>query len=332
MIESIKFTGKFGYIINKHEKPEKPFNRNRCYYGMTKEESDAHYKKAMANYRKNKDKFINQQLATNLLDKEIKFSADKINIIFAPNGAGKSTVIKALAGNSLITDGFVKMLEPIKLGLSCFDEEYNENIVIKKRNKMMLNSADIVWDGTPIYYENFSEHMTQYHAIGDLQGSVISNIGEEINYIINRNKTSLGENSLFIFNKVMQIAKTMPTYDELFKNEINIINGKSYNDSWVNCYKMQLDYFKSFPNYAEKRPITILFDEMDKSLDITNVIYLYRDLLPLIQKKTNIQIITVSHSPVIMSNAIFNSPNYNIISLDQTYTEKCRNELKSLFR
>jgi hypothetical protein len=67
---------------------------------------------------------------------------------------------------------------------------------------------------------------------------------------------------------------------------------------------------------------------MDKSLDIENTLLLYRDFLPALQKKYNIQIILVSHSPLMLSNIIQNSDDYNFISLDTKYTK----EMKKLFK
>ena len=53
-----------------------------------------------------------------------------------------------------------------------------------------------------------------------------------------------------------------------------------------------------------------------------------KELISLIEKKKfNVQIIIVSHSPLMLSNIIQDNDNYNFISIDNTYTK----EMKKLF-
>lgn len=328
MINSIKFTGQFGYIIEKPEKPEPPRNRSRCYYNMTQEESELHYKEAMKHYRKHKNDYINSQLAKNLLDRTFNFSQSKINVIFGPNASGKTTMIKALTGNALIRDGFTTLYAPFDIRMS-LNNETTEQDIIKFRDRLMKNSAEIDWTGTPIYYENFASRTG--HQCGDLTGSIIRNIGEEIYYKINKSRQSMGENSMFILSRVMEIASNPVTYDRIFEEELNRFkqNGP-INDVWTNCFRAQMDYILSHPEANSGKPVTVIFDEIDKSMDILNVIHLYRDIFPMIVEKTGIQLILVSHSPVIITGRIFNSDKYNIISLDPEYTEECRQEIASL--
>jgi hypothetical protein len=62
-------------------------------------------------------------------------------------------------------------------------------------------------------------------------------------------------------------------------------------------------------------------------MDISNVLLFYKEFLPMLQKKFNVQIIIVSHSPLMLSNIIQDNDNYNFISIDDKYTK----EMKKLF-
>jgi predicted ATPase len=70
-------------------------------------------------------------------------------------------------------------------------------------------------------------------------------------------------------------------------------------------------------------------DEIDKSMDITNVIALYSEVLPRIAETAKCQMIIVSHSPIILTDNVYNSPHYNVISIDEEYTERCRKLLSN---
>lgn len=324
MIKSIKFTGESGYISYMNEEPVRPRDK---YYNMTKEESEEYYKKELKWYNKHKDEYKNPYLAKNLLNRTFNFEENKINVIFGPNGCGKTTIIKALTGYALIEDGFPYLRRGIDIG---FWKEISEKEIIEFRKKLMKNSAEVEWDGVPIYFENIASRRS--HSIGDLQGALLSDTASEVSYIMNKNRTSLGQNSIFLFNRVLEIAVSSPSLKDILQKQYeHESDDLKHNDYKKQCYDIQMDYFKKYPKFDSNDPITIVFDEMDKSLDILNVIYLYKDLLPNIIEKTGIQIITVSHSPVIMSDLIYNSDKYNIISLDDEYTEKTRNELKNIF-
>ena len=95
------------------------------------------------------------------------------------------------------------------------------------------------------------------------------------------------------------------------------------NDYWVEAYKVQLDYYMGFENSFKNLPNTFLFDELDKSLDIVNTCYLYNTALPKLVETTGVQIIIISHSPIVLSEKIRNNEMYNIISIDEDYTKEC---------
>ena len=104
----------------------------------------------------------------------------------------------------------------------------------------------------------------------------------------------------------------------------------------MQTYKAQLRYYNEMVRKAgglPENPVpTIMLDEMDKSLDLLNVITLYSEFMPNLMKKMKCQIIAVSHSPIILCDGIFKSDDYNIISMDDNYTEQCLNNLSKIIK
>lgn len=102
------------------------------------------------------------------------------------------------------------------------------------------------------------------------------------------------------------------------------------NDIWKRCGQEQLEYFSRFPRFRDKVHPTLMFDEIDKSLDIETVLNLYTVTLPTMTEKWHNQIILVSHNPLVLSNEIYNNPIYNVISVDPEYTEDTRKMLRKI--
>jgi hypothetical protein len=198
----------------------------------------------------------------------------------------------------------------------------------------MRNSADIEWDGVPVYYDNFANRKT-YGSIGDLCGSVLGDdIMSEVQWIMGKNKSSMGQQSIFLINKLFGIAQSHLSFKDIFKQYVNEDGTRKkmrVNDTWENAYNVQLDYYMGFPNSCENLPGTFLFDELDKSLDILNVYNLYANVLPDFVRKTGVQVIIISHSPLVLMDKIRNNEMYNFISIDEEYTNTCIEKLGELF-
>lgn len=335
MIKSIKFNGEFGYIMNKIPEPicsVRGYDIKHYRDSFSEEEKEliAEYKKKMKIWKKRKDEFQNPHLVKNLLDRTFMFEQNKINLIFGPNASGKTTILKALAGNAGTKDGYSNpntLFCPIDFKTVNWDAEPTAADFRKKLNNLMGNSADIDWDGAPIYYDNFSNRKS-YGAIGDMCGSVLGDsIVTEVIYNMGKDKISKGQDSLYLFNRICNIASQKTSYAEIFKKFIDENGHIKYsfgmNDTWYNTYKIQLDYYLGHEKSFESAPSTFLFDELDKSMDILNVYTLYTEILPSLIEKTGIQIIIISHSPVVLSDKIRKSDKYNFISIDEDYTNKC---------
>lgn len=342
MVKSLTFTGEFGYITDKIPEPECPvrgyFGKNSSYrlreFSESEKEAIKKYEKEYKEWKKHKNDYANPHLVKNLFNRKFEFEEGKINIIFGPNASGKTTMIKAIAGNAGCDDGYPTLLGP--LDIRSFDEETTQENFRKTLDKKMKNSATIEWDGVPIYYDNFADRMARSHgSIGDLCGSVLGDsIETEIQYIIGKDKISLGQNSIYLINRLFAIAQNHLSFKDIFSKYINEDGTKKnfrVNDTWAAAYNVQLDYYMGFKNSCENLPGTFLFDELDKSLDIFNIYNLYVNVLPEFVKKTGVQVIIISHSPLVLMNKIRNNDMYNFISIDEDYTKTCVEKLTELF-
>ena len=335
MVKSIYFPVEGnGYIYSKPEEPNNP----KSYRDYKRADDEgrkklmAQYKKDLSNYRKNKDNYL-LPCANLLIGKKFEFKPNKVNIIFGPNGAGKSTILRAIAGEAGVHDGFTKGLEPLdafgwneeKMTIETFKKTLEDNF--KK------NTCSVAWDGAPIYYHNFG--YTEQNArgtFGEYGGSILGNsIEGEITYHLSKNRISSGQKSLFFINKLIEIAKQPISMADIMTDIQENVDKKKFNEIWNKSYETQLNYYKKFEKYNEKCPITMLFDELDKSLDVEKVWALMVDVMPKMCEKFGVQIICVTHNPLVLSNVIYgDKEHFNFISIDKEYTEDMRKMLSNV--
>ena len=266
--------------------------------------------------------------------KTFKFKQGKLNILFGPNACGKSTILQAIAGHALIDiDGFTSLCPPTSFDLSGFLEDNKEKQSLEDKLdqrvfRLSKNSANMVWDGAPVYYHNFEnllDHLKSTRGSLCENSSLIGSTLEEFDYLTTRDVISQGQNAVILLQRVLSLLEKPTSFSELFKNEIASVNGtgRYMNNTWIETYKAQLDYLGSHKNFDVISPTTILFDEIDKSLDTMTVWYLYTELLPKFIKKTGAQIILVSHNPLVMMRSIrLDESMLNIINVDENYTQE----------
>lgn len=333
MIKSITFPEEgVGYIYAHIDEPEKPDRCYRRYYGMDAKE----FAKEMGKWRREhkkwekvKDQYKLAQCHENLAGKTFTFEPDKINIIFGPNGSGKSTILKALAGNASCTDGFSRFFDPIEFRTS-LGEDLELKHVVEHINSLKINTCDVVWDGAPIYYDNFEKTEREGYGIfggfaGDLMGD---SLGDEIAYRQSVGSVSAGQKGMFLLSKILRLSNNVRSMEEILDSkkggDLNQMNS-----TWKNNRLKQIEYFKQFEKYSEKAPYTFLFDELDKSLDIPSVYRIYTEFFPKFIKSTGCQVIAVSHSPLILSKQIYGNDSYNVISVDELYTSAVKEMLSN---
>jgi Fe-S cluster assembly ATPase SufC len=343
MIKSLTFDGKCGYIGSKYtkeDKPEKPNkkewkyqdkqieNTHRLSFNKEKFERDmAIYKSEMDFYKKHVGKY-KVNCSEILVGRTFTFESDKINIIFGPNASGKTTILKSIAAHAFCKDGFSEFLRPFDLNISWnFSEsklDAYRDALRKKVDTFYGTSSIIDWDGSPIYFHNFENRRSQ-GCIGDLTGSIIGSIGEEMNYIMGRDRRSSSQNMFYQFSKLNELMSKSITFEDILKTPKKEYSNEEVNENWSTAYKVQEEYYKSFPmSYDRNGQNTYLFDEIDKSMDILNVNELYTNILPKMLDEYGTQIIIISHSPIVLRDEIFKSDKYNFISMDEEYTQECK--------
>lgn len=341
----LKFTGESGYLNTKRYK-------DVLKKGVTQEEYEAALKEDPIKIRKKyrheyersiKDIFMNQvedgykceRARYSLLDREFEFSTDKINVIYGPNASGKSTILQtiaahALCGNERNFDGFTNLMcyQPSSFWSFHHERSIKVDDIVSSINSKAGNSAIVKWDGCPVYYHNYANRRVT-GSIEDFEGSVFGGIGEEALFQMNKHEMSAGMQMMRIFSNLYDIAEKAPNIEQLIAlTEDNI---KHVNDTWRKIYQLQIDYINSIYKEGTKNQMTFLLDEIDKSLDLVNTATIFKQILPELQRVNNSQIIIVTHSPVILSEKVCNPDIYNIISMDENYTNDVKTFLHKSF-
>ena len=276
--------------------------------------------------------YKNPQLVDNLLGKKFVFEPHKINVIFGENAAGKSTIINTLAaycqcGDANNLDGWTNINFVNPLSSHSFlssseenDEKYVQQVVEDDINRLMKNNAVVEWDGIPVYNDSFSNRK-MLGQLGELTGSVLDSVLDEALWLTSRR--SLGEKSIAILCKMIPKLEKPFTLEECLSRV-----KKNYNNIWEVYQKALVQRLKRLNSGFSGEPVnTFMFDEIDKSMSISNVVTLYTKILPSLVEKTGCQIIIVSHSPVIITDQVYDSRFYNIINVTEGYAEECKSIL-----
>lgn len=337
MVESIKFTGegKNDYLLKRNIQQELKRGKTIEQY-LEEKSSIKSYRRRFEledKYFKDVDKGLLNELANKcLVGREIKFDRNKINVIFGPNSSGKTTILKTIAsyclcGNSTHFDGFtsIEKINPMDYpyNIGC-DREYTQQMINDIIATKAGNHAILKWDGSPVYYQNFANRVIS--SFSDYEGSILGNLGNSLNFTLNKGKISDGNKSLYLFGQLIDnVVNKHYSFNDII-NEYNRIV-KTCNDTWEGCFKNTYEYLSKFQNNNNDH-ITILLDEIDKSLDLNNTALIFSELIPALHNINNDQIIVISHSPLVLSEDICPTSKYNIISMDDNYTET----VKKLFR
>jgi hypothetical protein len=134
-------------------------------------------------------------------------------------------------------------------GVSTFDikeEEYASAYYKNIKNSIVRdarNEAVVDWDGVPVYYENMSERRCR--EFGDMVGGLIESEQEEFIYLFGKQTMSLGQNSIWMLNKLKKIVAQPPTVESLIA--ANEKQQKGVNNVWQAAAEANLKYYQDIP-------------------------------------------------------------------------------------
>lgn len=342
----IKFTGEYGYLNTKKYKNvlKKQYTQEEYEEALTQDPVKVRKKYKRERERcsiediftdKIEDGYKCERARYSLIGRDIEFSTDKINVIYGPNASGKSTILQTIAAHALCGDnrnfdGFTNMTCYNPSSFWFINHEHEETLedLIDKVEGKAGNKAIVKWDGCPVYYHNYTNRQAT-GSIEDFTGSCFGGITEEAVFQLSKYEMSAGMQMMRIFSNLFDIAEKAPTTEQLITETENQL--KHVNNVWRKLYQLQIEYIKSIYKEGTKNQMTFLLDEIDKSLDLVNTATIFKQILPELQKINNSQIIIVTHSPVVLSEKICNPDIYNIISMDENYTNDVKDFLHRSF-
>lgn len=326
--KAFKYVLKDGYSEEDYIEAKKNPSRFRSKVGYGRSIKDHFYNEIENGYE-------NDRARNCLLGRKFVFSGDKINLIFGPNASGKSTIINTIAnytlcGSNRYFDGFTNItkFEPLNYPLSFGTKEnkYTKENLIQQIELAAGNKAKVEWDGNPVYYHAFEKRQS-IMSVDDIEDNIIGGMADQLSFMMNKKSLSDGKQSIYIFSCLFDIAKYNPSFEDIINLSSDKLN--NYNDTWKKCFDNTLNYINEI-YCGERTQNTILLDEIDKSLDINNIAWIFKELLPKLKETNNQQIIVISHSPLVLSETICSPDIYNLISMDEDYTNNVKNLLSSL--
>ena len=229
---------------------------------------------------------------------EIEFKPG-INIIIGPNGSGKTAILKALG----------TMFAAKQYGESCLSMDYLMDFVHRKEEGRFDFPFEVVHDGQAVLYADPDRQLGFSHGEVDRECEIGG-----LQELLSMNKESSGQRSSRrvnpFFNILLGKAEKPQGLGAVFKpEEINETYRKAIGGYVENV----------FTGTLPKTQMTVLMDEVEKSLSLMNQVILWQKIMKDENVRKNFQIIMVSHS----SEAI-DIEGANYIELKKGYLEGSR--------
>jgi len=236
-----------------------------------------------------------------------------LNIIFGKNGAGKSTLL------TMISD----LLHCNQGGYSCVTQESIRSlgrVFDKNTIKDVLEAADIKHDGQCVRYIN---PRRKVGLVGDGAGFDDDFFTQGVSACMT--KGSSGELTMNQINKlIFEVSETIVPEKEWKAGKIKEQEWNDKNKWQKSDYERQVLIENYISGNSEKGQLTVIFDEIDLSLDIPLQLAVWRFIRAL---STDHQVIVASHSLFSL-----NIPEANYIELNPElkYMEQCQKAVTCL--
>ena len=290
-------------------------------------------------------------------NRTFKFDRFKVNIIFGPNGSGKTTILRALSAYTFTgdpahgimdnrttsSDGWTNLgkVSPMNSGLLMKDKDPGEEDILHYITSASGgNEAEIVWDGSPVYYHNFDERRDMSKGSGGLESMIggygIENIADAF-FAKDFDQThSAGEKIQNSLGAALMALDKGFTFEELMDTLEERMDG--HNDLWRKYVIAVSEHIRSvrekvLPTLTESERTpgnTVLFDEIDQNCDIHVTMVILFNLLREQVMKNKCQVILVCHNPIVLCDQIYKGHDFNVIEMDPEYTKKVRSWLCQL--
>jgi ABC-type lipoprotein export system ATPase subunit len=234
-----------------------------------------------------------------------------LNVLFGPNGCGKSTLLRLAAGytGAPPNGGWSGFVQP-----SCDDLGRNpRSPVYPQRFRGPGNSkAKVEWDGVAaFFYAGDSDGSPMYFEQND--GLFGGDAGDVFDENIRR-VMSTGSSGQERISRWSALARQLRAPPDLTK-----VAKVNQNETWMDARQAYADHVSSLPRSGR---VTLITDEPDRSLSITNQVEIWKLLLAWSEK---IQVIAATHSPFALAVG-----GGCLIDMVSGYLDSCRDAVRQL--
>jgi predicted ATPase len=237
----------------------------------------------------------------------------RVTVLFGPNGCGKTTILKLAAAytgidtsNRSYGGGWNRAPR-----FFSWDDDKVKFPDVFKDNAIGKCEADVGWEGSSCFYNSagLSEsggNLSTFVSSASDSPDGMMDFEEQVALTVGH--CSEGEFRNHKIFKVVEAIKSPPALSDRDGD------------------KKYVKYVKSLPRTG---PLTLLWDEPDRSLSVDAQLTFWGRFILGLAKQEKIQIVVASHSMVLLHMPHF-LDSFKIIDVEKGYLEKCQKQLQEL--